>query len=251
MRSAVPTSYFGYESYWETVVSIGWVPLVLAALGFSAASRRRQAIAWGVLVVVSVLFAAGWRFGLFVAFYEIVPGMSRFRVPARALFLATLAGAMLVGLGVEVIEKEGVSSLLLATPSRTWVFGMTRRSWLAGQIVAWVGPTQWRPLLRQMPRSLSPRPTGTDRVSEKELSRWARGCASDRCKTQSVWTMLGGTTAALMCTRRQRRSPQQRTRNGIRACPRWSAWSLSSHALRVIPTCRRRADSCGTTRLRR
>ncbi len=45
-----------------------------------------------------------------------MPGMSGFRVPARSLFLANLAAAVLAGLGVETLRsvmtdpKDGASS---------------------------------------------------------------------------------------------------------------------------------------------
>ena len=42
--------------------------------------------------------------------YRTVPGMSWFRVPARALFLANLAGAVLAGLGVETLQKHMTDS---------------------------------------------------------------------------------------------------------------------------------------------
>ena len=100
-----PDSYFGHDNYWETILSIGLVPLVLAAVAVMRHPDRPVVRSWMVLVVISVVFAAGRRLGLFTLLFELVPGMNRFRVPSRSLFLANLGAAVLAGLGVEALER--------------------------------------------------------------------------------------------------------------------------------------------------
>jgi hypothetical protein len=101
-----PADYFGHENYWESVVSIGLIPLFLGAIGAAWSPDRRVARGWLILVVVSLLFAFGRKFGVFPLLFEVVPGMNRFRVPARSLFLASLGASMLAGLGVEALKSR-------------------------------------------------------------------------------------------------------------------------------------------------
>ena len=57
-------------------------------------------------MAVAVVFAGGRQLGLFALMYEVVPGMDRFRVPARSLFLAGLGASVLAGFGVDVLRRE-------------------------------------------------------------------------------------------------------------------------------------------------
>ncbi len=101
-----PTEYIGHENYWESVTSIGLVPLVLAIIAVAWSTDRRGVRGWLILVVASVLFASGRKLGLFALLYEVVPGMDRFRVPARSMFLASLGASMLAGMGVEALRAR-------------------------------------------------------------------------------------------------------------------------------------------------
>jgi hypothetical protein len=101
-----PSDYNGPQNYWESLLSIGWTPLVLAAWAVAKSHRRRLVRGWLALVVVSTLFAFGRGFGVFDVAFAVIPGMGLFRVPSRALFLATLAVSMLAGLGVEAIASR-------------------------------------------------------------------------------------------------------------------------------------------------
>ncbi len=101
-----PADYVGEVNYWESLLAPGGVVLVLAVVGLVRSSRREGSRGWGTLVGVAVAFAMGRRLGLFTLMYEVVPGMDRFRVPGRSLFLAALGVALLAGLGVEVIARR-------------------------------------------------------------------------------------------------------------------------------------------------
>ena len=118
-----PAEYFGHENYWESVTSIGLIPLVLAIIGVAAAADRRAARGWLVLVVLALVFASGRKFGLFALLYEVVPGMGRFRVPARSLFLASLGASMLAGLGVEALRAGSCRATAWGRPARRIVIG--------------------------------------------------------------------------------------------------------------------------------
>jgi hypothetical protein len=100
-----PRDYFGHDNYWESVTSIGLIPLFLAGVGCLASVPRQRGWAWLALVAGAILFASGRKLGLFAAAYHLVPGMDRFRAPARALFLASLAGSVLAGLGIDALRR--------------------------------------------------------------------------------------------------------------------------------------------------
>ncbi|WZO99877.1 hypothetical protein EP7_001491 [Isosphaeraceae bacterium EP7] len=99
-----PADYIGETNAWETLLSIGLVPLLLGLLSSAAPERfRRPLRGWACLLLVTVIFAGGRALGLFAALYEVVPGMDRFRVPSRSLFLASLAASVLAGFGIEAV----------------------------------------------------------------------------------------------------------------------------------------------------
>ncbi len=108
-----PADYFGDDNSWETLCSLGLVALVLAMVGAVRHPDRRLARGWAVLAGFAVLFACGRAGGLYPLCYTLVPGMSGFRVPARSLFLANLAAAVLAGLGMDTL-------LTRMTPRRAW-----------------------------------------------------------------------------------------------------------------------------------
>jgi hypothetical protein len=101
-----PADYFGHDNYWETLLSIGLVPLLLATLAVIRHPDRKLVRGWLVLLALAVWFACGRALFLYAAAYHVVPGMSWFRVPARTLFLANLGGAVLAGLGVETLATR-------------------------------------------------------------------------------------------------------------------------------------------------
>jgi hypothetical protein len=101
-----PAEFIGDGNYWETLLSPGLVPLILGAIAVVRHPRRALVGGWAALVILAILFAAGHRFGVFPVLYALVPGMDRFRVPARSLFLASLGAAVLSGLGVETLLRS-------------------------------------------------------------------------------------------------------------------------------------------------
>ena len=60
-----PSDYFGDDNYWETVFSIGLVPLVLAVVAALRHPDRRLVRGWLVLAGLAVAFACGRSLGLY------------------------------------------------------------------------------------------------------------------------------------------------------------------------------------------
>ncbi len=101
-----PADYFGDDNYWETQFSFGFVPLVLLAAAVLGNGEKRRVAGWLILLGLSVWFACGRNLGLYALLYSTVPGMSWFRVPARSLFLAALAAAVLAGFGIDTLSQR-------------------------------------------------------------------------------------------------------------------------------------------------
>jgi len=106
-----PADYRGRDNYWETLFSIGLTPLLLAGLGLVRHRDRPSARRWGWLVALAAVFAAGRRLGLYPLAYALVPGMERFRVPSRTLFLAALGASVLAGAGVDTLLGRGLGGV--------------------------------------------------------------------------------------------------------------------------------------------
>jgi hypothetical protein len=104
-----PSDYFGDDNYWESVFSIGLIPLVLAVLAVMRHPDRRLVRGWLVLTALAVAFACGRALGFYPLCYATLPGIGLIRVPARSLFLANLGGAVLAGLGIQTLQMRMAS----------------------------------------------------------------------------------------------------------------------------------------------
>ena len=119
-----PADYVGPQNYWESLLSIGWTPLVLAAWGAAKSGRRRLVGGWVMVAIITTLFAFGRGFGVFDLFFALVPGMGLFRVPSRVLFLTTLATSVLAGLGVEAVGRNHGSGTTRGTRKLVRSYGL-------------------------------------------------------------------------------------------------------------------------------
>ena len=89
---------------WENVAYFGVIAEGLALLGVVFGYRRRHVLFLAVACVFSVLlvfdsFLLRW-------FHDFVPGFSLFRHPSRFLFLTTLFGIALAGVGLETLLER-------------------------------------------------------------------------------------------------------------------------------------------------
>lgn len=189
-----PSDYFGHESYWETVATIGLVPLTLATIGATWSRDRRSARGWLILAAGAVVFASGRKLGLFAALFTLVPGMERFRVPARSLFLASLAASMLAGLGVEALRAWSVEDVRWRRLGRrAIVFAVL----LA--LVVLAGHWAWKRrdvAALVLPRTMGTAYPGTRPGRVPEGDRWLRGLS--RLAVDPVfWLALGGSTLGI------------------------------------------------------
>jgi hypothetical protein len=99
-----PADYLGRGTFWETLLSIGWTPLVLVVLGMAGGTDRLGVRGWSLLLALSLVHAAGNALGL-ASVVGSLPGLEGVRVPSRSLFLAAVAASVLAGMGAEVISR--------------------------------------------------------------------------------------------------------------------------------------------------
>ncbi len=104
---------------WQTYM--GLLPLMLATLGLMQAKRRSWFwLAAGVLALLLATARPAWFYD---AVSSVIPGMRLLRVPARMVFIAGLAVAMLAARGLERLSDiwRGVTT---AARSRMVLFGV-------------------------------------------------------------------------------------------------------------------------------
>ena len=95
-------------SYWEFGFYLGILPLLLVALALIF-HRTRYVFLFLFLALFSLLFSFGAYFPLYRIFYDLVPGFSMFRIPARMLFVFTFSLAVIAGFGIDVIFDRRIS----------------------------------------------------------------------------------------------------------------------------------------------
>jgi hypothetical protein len=95
-------------SYWEFGIYLGILPLFLVALALIF-HRTRYVFLFLFLALFSLLFSFGAYFPLYRIFYDLIPGFSMFRVPARMLFAFTFSLAVIAGFGIDVIFNSRIS----------------------------------------------------------------------------------------------------------------------------------------------
>lgn len=102
-------TYWGRNALKFNHEYLGVTVLVLAVFGFFG--RRRRGLRWflAVLSATWLLFALGTHTPVWRIFYEIVPGISIFRVPSISAFLISFGVTTLLALGVDDLVREGPS----------------------------------------------------------------------------------------------------------------------------------------------
>jgi len=101
-----PAHYDGYDNSWETLLSFGLAPLVLAIAAIRLRWDHPAVRGWAILAGLTLWVAGGYRLGLQALLHHLVPGASFFRAPARSLFLTSLGVALLAGFGVDALKDS-------------------------------------------------------------------------------------------------------------------------------------------------
>lgn len=109
---------------WEFMAYLGWLPLLLAAIGIRR--RDRLAMWWVAVGLLGIVGALGDATPLYRLF-SLLPGASSFRVAARMLSWYGLAVAVLAGLGAE----EVLAGRWALPRGRGWLLAGATALWLA------------------------------------------------------------------------------------------------------------------------
>ncbi len=102
-------TYWGRNALKLNHEYLGVTVLVLALFG--VCGRRRRGLRWFIAVMSAtwLLFALGAHTPVWRIFYEVVPGISIFRVPAISAFLVSFGVTTLFALGVDDLVRESRS----------------------------------------------------------------------------------------------------------------------------------------------
>ncbi len=98
-----------YWYYWETCTYLGILPLLLTVLAIPLGRRNPPVLFYAGVAAAALLYALGDSFILHRLMFEIVPGFSRFRVPARAVIFVALPVALLSGFSLQALLHEGIA----------------------------------------------------------------------------------------------------------------------------------------------
>jgi len=140
LNSNVPTIRNAQNSFWERAIYIGILPLLFG--GIAIASRRSRYV-WLFLglALFSIFFSFGSYFPVYEWFYQVVPGVSMFRVPARILFVFTFSLAIIAGFGIDAVfdQSSAVKNRFVSFFSNPWIRkGALFLAGLCGITILWM-----------------------------------------------------------------------------------------------------------------
>lgn len=116
---ASPT-YWGPKTFTSGPHYVGIITLVLAVLGLARCRRRIEVPAFGVAVLLMILFSLGEFFGTFNRIvYEYLPLFNAFRVPETWLGIAAIGIAVLAGFGLNAAGRRETDASERARTDRT------------------------------------------------------------------------------------------------------------------------------------
>ena len=117
-------TYWGRNAFKGNHEYLG-IPVLLLAV-FALFGQRRRALRWfmAAMSLLWLLFALGTHTPVWRLFYEVVPGISLFRVPSISAFL--------VSFGATTLFAFGVDDLVRGAPSRVGFFRTRRGQVLLG-----------------------------------------------------------------------------------------------------------------------
>lgn len=98
----------------ETTCIAGGVAIALAAAALLRRRREPEVRIGAAVFVVGAALALGRHAPLYPFLLEIVPGLDRFRVPARFLVLCAWGAALLAAQGLSIVRRPALRTVLLA-----------------------------------------------------------------------------------------------------------------------------------------
>ena len=200
--------YWGRWSLYELLPYVGVLPLCLLLLG--AFSRCRLARFMTLLGLLAVLLS----FGRYAPYYRtlsaLLPGLSRFRAPARILFLFAFAASAASGLLLAwfLSEMELGHSPRLLTRARSTLAALSvvlLATFLASGRMETTEGSLWAGIVKKSMSFDDRAEPRTEPVSERFLTRSLR-FARTNVLVAFLWAALGAGVVGLATHRRTRRA---------------------------------------------
>ena len=94
---------------WEFGGYVGLLALVLALIGVVFSTRRRQVWCLVMLAALAVSVMLGQHTPIYRLYFDLLPGFSTFRIPARCLVVLVFALAGLAGLGAQRLCESSLT----------------------------------------------------------------------------------------------------------------------------------------------
>ena len=130
-----PEAYRGPPTFYEFGFYAGSATLIFAAAAVAVRPRRRWALFFAAIAVVSLLLALG-QYTPAYRLAHLLPGLRSLRVPARFVFLLDFGLAMLAGLGMDALA--GASHVrAVARGLAVAALGIAAACWAAAGEEAW------------------------------------------------------------------------------------------------------------------
>jgi hypothetical protein len=105
MMGGIGMGYFGRWGVTELTTYCGISTIMLAIAAFTARRREREIWFWLAVLLLAVAYALGpWTPLSRIAYH--LPGLGRFRAPARTAFVSTLALAVMAGFGYRALVER-------------------------------------------------------------------------------------------------------------------------------------------------
>ncbi|MCB0175462.1 MAG: hypothetical protein KDJ97_33480 [Anaerolineae bacterium] len=142
----------GGDPFQEDFIYVGFIPLLLVL--FSWPRRRQSPVLFFMLLLLSAVLLAMGRYTPFYAtIIQYLPGFDLFRIPSRWVLGVNLALAILAGVGLDVLLKQGVSKttlMIVLAIGSLLIIGLGL-AWL-GQAVLLQWAASWSNLNRKLLR---------------------------------------------------------------------------------------------------
>lgn len=142
IRKGFPGNYWGagagvHEVYWY----VGQTVLVLAVLGLLC-FRGRERWFWAVVLALAGVLALGRHSVFYRWCFDLIPGWSSFRVPARVLVWCLPAVSYLAGVGFQTLQERRKSD--------RWRLQAVLSGYLAGLVVLVAAVLWWQSSLQEV-----------------------------------------------------------------------------------------------------
>ena len=130
-----PEAYRGPPTFYEFGFYAGSATLIFAAAAVAVRPRRRWALFFAAIAVVSLLLALG-HYTPAYRLAHLLPGLRSLRVPARFVFLLDFGLAMLAGLGLDALAGASHAPAV-ARGLAVAALGIAAACWAAAGAEAW------------------------------------------------------------------------------------------------------------------